>query len=126
MKSLLFVMMLMCGNSAAQGNLDAITKAISAGNADQLSQYLDQTVEVAVLEEDDVFSKSEAVALLKQFFSVYKPASFSQVHKGISTNKDSEYCIGNLSTGDATFRVYIYLKIIDNKHLIQELRFDQE
>lgn len=107
-------------------NLNAITKAISDGNAEALGQYFDQSVEVAVLNNEDVYAKAQAVRVVKDFFSQNKPTSFSQVHQGTSRGNDSQYCIGNMVTAGGTFRVYIYMKVNGSSFLIQELRFDKE
>ena len=109
-----------------EANLANITKAISDGDADALGQYFDQSVEVAVLEQEDVYNKAQAINVVRKFFAQNKPSSFSQVHKGASPNNDSQYCIGNLVAGGKTFRVYIYMKVNGGQFLIQELRFDKE
>jgi uncharacterized protein DUF4783 len=107
-------------------NLAAITKALSDGNADALGQYFDNTVEVAVMDNEEVYSKAEAIRIVKNFFSKNQPSSFSQVHHGASKGQDSQYCIGNLVASSGTFRVYVYMKVSGGKYLIQELRFDKE
>ena len=126
MKKLLFVVFLAPGLSLVNANLADITRAISNGNADALGQYFDQSVEIAVLDQEDVYTKARAIQVVKDFFNKHKPTSFSQVHQGESKGKDSQYCIGNLTTGTSTFRVYIYMKVTNGKFLVQELRFDKE
>ena len=105
-------------------DLSSITKAISKGDVNELSQFFDNSVEIAVLDQEDVYDKAGATRVVKNFFEKYKPTSFSQVHQG--TSKDSMYCIGNMNAGGTTFRVYIYLKDKGGKFFIQELRFDKE
>ncbi len=112
--------------SGAELNLSDISKAIGDGNADALGQYFDQSVEVAVPGAEDVYDKAKAVSVVKDFFAKNKPKTFSQVHQGSSSGSASQYCIGNLVTAGATFRVYIYMKASGGKQLIQELRFDKE
>lgn len=107
-------------------NLSEISKALSEGNVNALEQYLDSQIEISILEKENVYRKDEAVKVLKDFFLKNKPTSFSQVHQGASKGQDSQYCIGNLIANTGSFRVYIYLKIVNGKHLIQELRFDKE
>ncbi len=109
-----------------QMNLAAITKAISDGNADALAQYFDANVEVAVMDNEEVYAKAQAVQVVKDFFAKNKPKSFSQMHQGASKGQDSQYCIGNLVSASGTYRVYIYMKVTGGKYLIQELRFDKE
>jgi len=129
MKNLLFILILASSVAAVTPqnfNLGQITEALSRGNADALGAYFDNSVEIAVLGDEDVYSKAEAVRVVKNFFSKHKPRAFSQVHRGTSKGKDSQYCIGNLATGGGTFRVYVYMKVAGGKNLIQELRFDKE
>ena len=126
MKNLLFLLLIVPAWAFVEANLAEITRAISRGDAEALGQYFDQSVEVAVLDQEDVYNKAQAIAAVKAFFSKHSPQSFSQVHQGASRGNDSQYCIGNLVTGNATFRVYIYMKVTNGKLLIQELRFDKE
>jgi hypothetical protein len=127
MKSYLFLILLSpLFAFQEEANLADITKAISNGDADALGQYFDQTVEVSIMGQEDVYNKSQAIGVVRTFFAQNRPASFSQVHKGASPNNDSEYCIGNLSAGGKSFRVYIYMKVEGNRRLIQELRFDRQ
>lgn len=108
-------------------NLAEITRAINAGDADGLGRYFDESVEIAVLDQEDVYNKAQAIAVMKTFFAQNKPKTFSQVHQGTSKGNDSQYCIGNLVTANnQTFRVYIYMKVNGSQYLIQELRFDKE
>ncbi len=107
-------------------SLPEITKAISSGDADALGQYFDQSVEVAVLDQEDIYDKAKAITVVKQFFAKNAPKSFSQVHQGASKGADSQYVIGNMTSNGGTFRVYIYVKMSGGKTLIQELRFDKE
>jgi hypothetical protein len=127
MKNLLFAFLLVpFVGSAHNANLGGITEAISKGDATELSKYFDQSVEIALLDEEDVYNKAQAESIIKDFFGKNKPTSFSQVHQGTSKGQDSKYCIGNLTTSTATFRVYIYMKVVGENYTIQELRFDKE
>ena len=126
MKALFFILMLAPGLATVAPDFAGITQAISKGDAEALSQYFDESVEIAVLEEEDIYNKSEAKTIVDKFFQQYKPKSFSQVHQGTSKGQDSKYCIGNLVAGDASFRVYLYMKVEGSSYLIQEIRFDKE
>ena len=123
MINLLFATVLV---TALNTSLADITRAISSGDADALGQYFDQTVEVAVLDQEDMYDRAEAVRIVKDFFAKNKPAGFREVHQGTSKGADSQYVIGNMSTTSGTYRVYIYMKVTDSKFVIQELRFDQQ
>lgn len=106
-------------------DINGITQALSSGDADALGSFFDESVEVAILGDEDIYDKSEAVQKVKIFFGKNKPSAFSQVHQGSSKGNDSQYCIGNMKAGSSTFRVYVYLGNNGGKKLIQELRFDK-
>ena len=122
MKNLLFILFLAA--TAGNPNLSEISQALNSGNAEELSKYFDETVEVAVLNDEDIFSKDEAKAMIHNFFDSNKPKSFSQVHQGASKG-DSKYCIGNLVAGGGSYKVYIYMKQKGDRYLIQVIRIDK-
>ncbi len=115
------------GTSIGQNvNLTAISKALGDGNVTALSNYLDNSVEIAIVDSEDVYPKQEAIKRLQEFFNQHKPQGFAQVHQGASKGKDSHYCIGNLNTANGNYRVYIFMRNEGGKYLIQELRFNKE
>ena len=124
MKHLLFVFALQF--TMTMPNLGQITTALSKGDADGLSKYFDSKVEIEILDNEDVYSKTEAKGIVKSFFSKHPPKSFQKVHQGQSKGKDGKYFIGNLKTGSKEYRVYIYTSMKGGKSLIQELRIYED
>jgi len=126
MKNLLFILLIGSTVAMTDANLSEISKALSNGNADMLAQYFDDNVEIAILDNEDQYSKAEAKRIVKDFFTQNKVSSYNQVHQGVSKGKDSQYTIGDLKANGQTFRVYVYMKVSNGKYIIQELRFDKE
>jgi len=112
---------------ANQGNpsLEAIAKALSAGDVDALSKYFADNVEISILDNEQQVSKAKATDTLRSFFNSSKPKSFSQVHQGTSRESSDQYCIGNMTAANGSYRVYIYLKMNGANASIQEIRFDK-
>jgi len=106
--------------------LQEIGKALGAGDADTLGAYFDSTVEISILDEADLYDKSEAITAVKSFFAKHPPTSCSQVHQGSSKGKDSQYTIFSLNTNGQKFRVFLYMKSVGSKEVIQELSIDEE
>ncbi len=125
MKSILFILML-APTLLMQPDMAEISQAISKGDVATLSKFFDSSVEISILEDEDIYDKAQAVAIVNNFFKSNQPQSFSEVHKGTSKGNDSHYVIGNLKAGSSTYRVYLYMKENKGKYLIQELRFDRE
>ena len=65
MKNLLFMFVLLPFIGKAEASLAGITDAISKGNASELSEFFDQNVEIAVLEDEDVYNKAQALSIIK-------------------------------------------------------------
>jgi hypothetical protein len=103
-------------------NFSPIATAISTGNAEALSKYFDADVEISLFEKEDSYEKEKAANLMKDFFAKNKPKGFSQMHQGASKGKDTQYTIGEISTASGNYRVYIYMKVVSDNYLIQEIR----
>lgn len=129
MKNLLFFLLLIPAITFAhQGNpsLDAITVALSAGDADGLSKYFADNVEISIQDKEQTYNKMKATEIIRSFFGSNQPKSFTQVHKGTSRENSDQYCIGNMTSSTGNYRVYLYLKVTENNLSIQEIRFDKE
>lgn len=112
----------------AQNNpvLDAVARALSAGDVDALARHLADNVDLSILEKEQTCSKAQATELLRGFFNTNRPRAFNQVHQGASRGSSDQYSIGNLVTTTGTFRVYLYLKMAGGNATVQELRFDRD
>ena len=107
-------------------DLDNISSAIKAGNSKSLAVYFDNTVEVKILNKEGAYSKSQAEAIVKDFFAKNPPKSFSFIHDGPSGGNNAHYVIGSLASDKGKFRTYVYMKKVNDKFLIQELSFENE
>ena len=126
MKNLLIALIFALPMLSFAGNEAAITTAISKGDVETLSKYFDETVEICIIELEDMLDKDEAKSQIKTFFAANQPKSFQVVHNGTSKGQDSRYFIGEMKTVDNTFRVYVYMKNSDDAYLIQEIRFEKK
>jgi hypothetical protein len=101
-----------------------ISIAFKAGNAAELSKYLNSTVELLLLDKEDFYKKNVAEAILKDFFISYPTKDFIIRHQG--AKNDAQYAIGNLMTEKGNFRVYFLLKKVDQDLLIHQIRIESE
>jgi hypothetical protein len=118
-------MFLLLGVGLKANTLESITAAIQAGNAKQLAQYFDNNVDITVYNKEEMYSRTQAELVIKDFFSKNTPTSFKIIHKGAS-NQGSEYAIGTLVTSVGSFRTYIYIKQKGTSYFIQEIRFEKD
>jgi hypothetical protein len=102
----------------------AIAVAIKAGNATELSKYMNSTVELLLLDKEDFYKKNVAEAILSDFFNSYQTRDFVIRHQG--AKNDAQYAIGNLKTLKGDFRVYFLLKKVNQELLIHQIRIEPE
>jgi hypothetical protein len=101
-----------------------ISIAIKAGNAAELSKYMNSTIELLLLDKEDFYKKNVAETILKDFFSEYQTKDFIIRHQG--AKNDAQYAIGNLKTAKGDFRVYFLLKKADKELLIYQIRIEPD
>ncbi len=101
-----------------------ISIALKAGNAAELSKYMNPTVELLLLDKEDFYKKEVAETILKDFFNEYKTRDFLIRHQG--AKNDARYAIGNLKTDKGNFRVSFLLKKVDSELLIHQIRIEPD
>ncbi len=101
-----------------------ISIAIKAGNAAELSKYMNSTIELLLLEKEDFYKKNVAETILSDFFSEYHTKDFNIMHQG--AKNDAQYAIGNLKTERGDFRVYILLKKVNQELMIHVIRIEPD
>lgn len=129
MKKLLFILLIapsIVFATVAPDNLKSISDAISNGDADALSQYFDNKVEVSILDDENLFDKAQAKKALQSFFTKNKPKSYTLVHNGTSKGAGSKYTIGNLKANGKVYRVYVYMKVVGKDYTIQEISISED
>ena len=101
-----------------------ISIALKAGNAAELSKYMNSTIELLLLDKEDFYKKNVAETILKDFFAEYHTKDFTIRHQG--AKNDAQYAIGNLKTEKGDFRVYFLLKKVDQELLIHQIRIESD
>jgi len=104
---------------------DEIANIIRSANAKGLAAHFDESVDLKILDQENVYSKAQAELIVKDFFTKYAVKSFSINHKSAPKN-GSEYAIGTLQTSNGTFRTYFLLKKEGDKVVIQQFRIEPE
>lgn len=128
MKLLKIAFLLLAVNCfASTGDIyDELADAIRAGDAHHIAGYFDAKVNLALSNQEDVYSKAQAELLIKDFFARNPAKSFTLVHKG-SSKEGSLFAVGTLvCTNSKSFRVSFVMKSVKGVNTIQELRFENQ
>ncbi len=106
---------LMITASSTQDTISSINKAISSGNAQQISPYLNSMVEMNILGNEGYVSKVQIENILSAFFKEHPPINFS-VKQGGSVSENTKFSIGiYTSNKKETYRIYYVVKKNENE-----------
>ena len=100
-----------------------IANAFKTGNVSTISTYFSSSIDMTIVETENVFSKAQATQILTQFFKSNKPSDFEVQHKGASKSGDY-YQIGTLSTNSGEYRVTFFLKNDEKAVYIKRLKIE--
>ncbi len=117
----------LCAKASAQNDtydvFIPISKYIRQGDADKLSAWFSDNLEISVFSESNETSRAQAKQIMKSFFETYTPRTFDIEHTaGRSTMK---YALGMLKAGGEVFEVTIFVSIKDNTYRIQQLKIQK-
>lgn len=120
-------MLLSCfGGKAAADSYDVfvpIAKYLGQGDAERLSAWFDDNLEITVMSTTNDSSKKQATQILKSFFDSHTPRSFEIRHTASRSN--SKYALGFLNAGGEVFEVTIFVSNCGGAYKIQQLKIDR-
>lgn len=94
-----------CGAANQDDTVEAITKSIESANTREISKYLNSTVILSILNDENVYSKTQSEMILKNFFSKYPPIQVKLKHTG-SSPEGMQYAICSYKTSTNTYRLF--------------------
>jgi hypothetical protein len=101
--------------------IEEVVSAMRSGNANQLSKYFDDRIDIQLPTKSDNYSKTQAEMILKDFFSSNEVKDFQVKHKG--ENNGAQFCIGLLQTRNGNYRTKLYMKQKGERQVLQEIGF---
>ena len=105
---------------------DDVASALKTGNAASVAKFFSASVDMKILDKEDVYSKAQAELILKDFFAKNAIKSFAIMHKGTSKTGD-QFAIGTYeSSSGKKFRTYCLFKKEGPGMTIQQLRFEPQ
>ena len=111
--------------TAQNKTVQQVKLVLEVGNANELSKFLNDKVDLNINGKEGTYSHSQAEGVLKNYFKENPPKSFQINHEGASEN-GLIYAIGEYQTVDSSFRVWIRLKKINDQFKIHEMSFVKE
>lgn len=115
-----------CDLSAQDSGYDVfnpISKYLGVGDADKLSAWFSDNLEVTIFSSSNDSSRNQARQIMKSFFRSYTPRSFEITHKAGRPNM--KYALGTLNAGGEMFIVTIFVNYKDSEYRIQQLKIER-
>jgi hypothetical protein len=114
------------GVSAQESGYDVfvpISKYLALGDADKLSAWFSDNLEVTIFSDSNDSSRNQARQIMKSFFRSYTPRSFEITHKAGRSNM--KYALGTLNAGGEMFIVTIFVGYSESSYKIQHLKIER-
>ncbi|QKJ29337.1 DUF4783 domain-containing protein [Mucilaginibacter mali] len=127
MMTRLFIMLLyiMPIGHTAPGPIDNAADLIKANNIHKLAEMFAPTVEITILNEENIYSAAQAEVVLQNFFKANPVKSMQIVHR-VNSNPIIRYAVLQLVTANGTYRTSISLKQVDGKFLLNEIKVETD
>lgn len=124
---LLCILMVFPVKATKKDVVDDLAAYLKSSNTKEISKHFASTVELIILNEEDVYSKVQAEIILKDFLYKHKPVDARVVHR-LDSNPNYRFTVIELDTENGNFRTSISLKDTGGRFLITEMRieFDKE
>ena len=121
------VALLFCAKASAQDKgydvFNPIAKYISQGEAEKLSAWFSDNLEVTIFSNSNESSRNQAKQIMKSFFKSYTPRSFDLNHRAGRANM--KYALGTLNAGGEMFTVTIFVNYDETEYKIQHLKIER-
>lgn len=104
--------------------IDDVAAVFKSGDTKEIAKYFSTTVELSVLEKEDIYSSNQATFILKDFFVKHPPISAKIIHK-VTSNPNYKFGVILLTTSNANYRVSFELKNNSSKFLLSQIRIEE-
>jgi hypothetical protein len=105
--------------------IDKVADLIRQGNIHELANLFAASVEISVLNDENVYTKAQSEIILDKFFNQNKPKSVKMLHK-VTSNPNFRFGVLIMTTENETFRITFTFKETDGNLMLIEFRVETE
>jgi len=99
-----------------------IGKYLSQGDAEKLSSWFADNLEITLVSRTAVTSRNQARQMIKTFFDDHSPRSFDINHT--ASDNGTKYAVGSLNAGGEMYMVTIFVSLDSDRYVIQQIKID--
>lgn len=104
--------------------IDNVSASFKSANVKEISKYFSSTVELAVLNDEDIYSANQAELILKDFLAKHPPLSTKIIHKVVS-NANFKFGVIILNSTKGIFRISFEFKSAGDSFRITQIRIEE-
>jgi hypothetical protein len=105
--------------------IDKTVELIKQGNVNELAKSFSSTIELTVLDQENVYSNVQAEVILTNFFKNNQPKLVKILHR-IASNPNYRFAVLILATNNGAYRISLSLKNVNGRFELNELRIETE
>lgn len=111
-------------NSIGNDLIGQISGQFRTGNAKEISRYFSPTVNLSIINDNNVYSKVQAEIILESFFKMNSPTGSKIIHR-LDSNPNYQHAVIELNTVNGYFRVSYSIRVNDNQAQLVEIRIEK-
>jgi hypothetical protein len=104
--------------------IDDLNNVFKNGDIKTLSSYFSNTVELSIMDQDDIYSASQANLILKDFFSKNPSNGTKIIHKVVS-NASYKFGVIQYNSNKGVYRISFELKGNGSEIKLTQIRIEE-
>lgn len=105
--------------------IDKTAELIKQSDIHELAKSFSSTIELTIMDEENIYSTAQAELILVNFFKLNQPKSVKILHR-VASNPNFRFAVLILTTNTGNYRISFSLKNIKGRFELNELRIETE
>lgn len=121
---LLFCFPVICtGSTIGEDPIAATGELIKKANIHELAKTFASSVDVTIMDQEDVYSAAQAEIVLEGFFKNNAVKSVTILHR-VTSNPNVHFAVFNMVTAKGAYRTSVSLILTNGQFLVNEFRIE--
>jgi len=105
--------------------IDKTAELIKQGDIHELAKSFSSTIELTIMDEENIYSTAQAELILVNFFKLNQPKSVKILHR-VASNPNFRFAVLILTANTGNYRISFSMKNLKGRFELNELRIETE
>lgn len=101
-----------------------ISTLFRQGNTKEISKHFPSTVNLSILNDNNIYSKVQAEIILGSFFKANQPRASKIIHR-LDNNPNYQHAVIELTTSEGNYRVSYSIRVNNKQAQLVEIRIEK-